>query len=275
MGGLLAAEAAQRGFDVSALNHQQWDISDPAAANQFVAAGDLVINCAAYTNVDRAEAEPERAHAINAVGPENVARACARVGARLVHISTDYVFGGGQRRPYEISDRTDPLNAYARSKVAGELAVLAVLPGAQIVRTAWVYTGGGGSDFVAVMRRLAATDRTVDVVDDQIGSPTYVKDLVEILFELVSGGVRAQILHAANDGAISRFEQARTVFSLLGADPDRVRPVGTAQVPRPARRPDFSALSMAMSASAGLTPARSWQAALADALDRPCDEVAL
>ena len=272
VGRFLAGEAARRGFEVSALTHREWDITDPTAAVRFVAENDLVVNCAAFTNVDAAEADPDGAYAINATGAENVAHACARVGAHLVHISTDYVFGGEQRHPYEVGDTTNPLGVYGHSKLAGELAVLAALPDANIVRTSWVYTGGAGTDFVAVMRRLAATDRTVDVVDDQIGSPTYAKDLVGALLEVGEGRIREPILHAANDGAISRFQQARAVFEEVGADPERVRPVSTAQAPRPARRPVYSALSMSTSVRAGLTPLRPWRQALADALAQPVDD---
>jgi len=257
---------------VCALTHREWDITDPRAAERFVAENDLVVNCAAATNVDGAEADPDGAYAINATGAENVAHACARAGAHLVHISTDYVFGGEQRHPYDVGDATNPLGVYGHSKLAGELAVLAALPDANIVRTSWVYTGGTGSDFVAVMRRLAATDRTVDVVDDQTGSPTYAKDLVSALLEVGEGHIREPILHAANDGAISRFQQARAVFEEVGADPERVRPVTTAQAPRPARRPVYSALSMATSVRAGLTPLRPWRQALADALAEPVDD---
>ena len=231
-----------------------------------------MVNCAALTNVDDAESDPVGAHAINAVGPANLADACARVGARLVHLSTDYVFSGDGARPYEIGDRTGPLSVYGRSKLDGELAVHAVLPDAHVVRTSWVYTGGGGTDFVAVMRRLAGTDRVIDVVDDQTGSPTYAKDLVAALLQIAGGGIDAPVLHVTTAGTASRFEQARAVFEELGADPDRVRPVGTAAVPRPARRPVFSALSMAESVRAGLTPLRPWREALAEAVAVPIQQ---
>ncbi|WP_201274551.1 dTDP-4-dehydrorhamnose reductase [Mycolicibacterium sp. CH28] len=269
VGRFLAGEAARRGHDVSALTHRQWDITDPDAAQRFVAAGDLVVNCAALTNVDDAEADPDAAYAINAVGPENVAHACARVGARLVHVSTDYVFSGEQRHPYDIGDQTGPLSVYGRTKLAGERNVLAAMPDATIVRTSWVYTGGEGNDFVAVMRRRAASDGTVAVADDQTGSPTYVKDLVNALFEVGEGRISEPILHVANAGACSRFEQARAVFEELGADQRRVRPVSSGQVARRAPRPAYSALSMTTSVRAGLTPPRPWRVALAEALAQP------
>jgi dTDP-4-dehydrorhamnose reductase len=263
VGRFLAAQARRQGRDVLALTSAEWDITDPTAAERFIQSGDVVVNCAAYTKVDLAEGDPTRAHAVNAVGPENVARVCARAGADLIHISTDYVFSGAQRRPYE----TGPLSVYARTKLAGELSVLAAMPDAHIVRTAWVYEGAGGSDFAAVMRRLAGGDGPVDVVADQTGSPTYVGDLVGALLEIADGSVREPVLHAANEGEVSRFDQARAVFEAVGADPERVRPVGTDAHPRPAPRPPYSALASRKSAEAGLTPLRPWREALAVALD--------
>jgi dTDP-4-dehydrorhamnose reductase len=267
VGRFLAAEARRQGRDVLALTSAEWDITDPTAAERFIQSGDVVINCAGYTKVDAAEADPERAHAVNAVGPESIAHACARAGADLIHISTDYVFSGTSRRPYEIDDETGPLSVYGRTKLAGELMVLAAMPDAHIVRTAWIYEGADGSDFAAVMRRAAAGDGEVDVVADQIGSPTYVGDLVDALLQIADdGSIREPVLHAANDGAVSRFEQAQAVFEAVGADPDRVRPVGTDRHPRPAPRPAYSALSARRSTEAGLTPLRPWRDALAAAM---------
>jgi dTDP-4-dehydrorhamnose reductase len=267
VGRFLAARARQQGRDVLALTSAEWDITDPTAAERFIQSGDVVINCAGYTKVDAAEADPQRAHAVNAVGPETIAHACAHAGADLIHISTDYVFSGTARRPYEIDDETGPLSVYGRTKLAGELMVLAAMPDAHIVRTAWIYEGADGSDFAAVMRRAAAGDGEVDVVADQIGSPTYVGDLVDALLQIADdGSIREPVLHAANDGAVSRFEQAQAVFEAVGADPDRVRPVGTDRHPRPAPRPAYSALSARRSAEAGLTPLRPWRDALAAAM---------
>jgi dTDP-4-dehydrorhamnose reductase len=270
VGRVLADRARRQGRDVLALTSSQWDITDAKAAERFVEAGDVVVNCAAYTKVDAAETDEARAHAVNVAGPENVAHACARAGADLIHISTDYVFsgsfGGEQPHPYEIDDETDPLSVYGRTKLAGELAVLAAMPDAHIVRTAWIYEGGDGTDFAATMRRLAAGDEPVDVVADQVGSPTYVGDFVDALLQIAEGGIREQVLHAANEGEASRFEQAQAVFEAVGADPQRVRPVGSDRHPRPAPRPPYSALSGRQSAAAGLTPLRPWREALAAAL---------
>lgn len=274
LGSHVAAQVASWGRDALVLTSSEWDITDPSAAQRIIRSGDVLVNCAAYTDVDGAESNETAAYAVNAVGPEHIARTCARVGARLIHVSTDYVFSGQfgsgssrtTPRPYEPSDETGPQGVYARSKRAGEVAVLAALPEAVVVRTAWVYTGGTGKDFVAVMRRLAAGEGPVDVVDDQIGSPTYVADLAAALLELADADVYGRVLHAANEGEVSRFGQARAVFEECGADPQRLRPVSTAYFPRPAPRPCYSALSGREWAAAGLTPLRPWRRALAAAL---------
>jgi dTDP-4-dehydrorhamnose reductase len=270
VGRTLAAEARRRGHDVLALTSADCDITDPSAPERFFSAGDTVINCAAYTKVDDAETDEDGARAVNAGGAENVAHACARAGAELVHVSTDYVFDGdfGDQppRPYEIDAVTNPLSVYGRSKLEGEFDVLSAMPNAHVVRTAWVFSGGDGGDFVATMRKLAAGSGQVDVVADQVGSPTYVGDLVEALLQVANGSIEESVLHAANAGEGTRFEQARAVFELVGADPERVRPVGTDRFPRPAPRPPYSALASERSAGAGLTPLRPWREALAAAI---------
>ncbi|GLP77028.1 dTDP-4-dehydrorhamnose reductase [Mycobacterium antarcticum] len=270
VGRRLATEAARRGHDVLALTSAECDVTDPTAPERHFNSGDVVLNCAAYTKVDQAESDEAGARAVNVGGAENVAHACARAGAELIHVSTDYVFsgdfGGGEPRPYEIDDETGPTSVYGRTKLEGEFAVLSAMPSAHVVRTAWIFSGGDGGDFVATMRRLAAGDGSVDVVADQLGSPTYVGDLVGALLEVAGGSIEESVLHAANQGATSRFEQARAVFELVGADPERVRPVGTDQHPRPAPRPPYSALAARRSADAGLTPLRPWRDALAAAL---------
>lgn len=270
VGRTLAAEAGRRGHEVLALTSAQCDIRDPTAPERHVNAGDVVVNCAAYTKVDQAEADEEGARAVNTAGAQNVAHACARAGAEFIHVSTDYVFsgdfGGHQPQPYEIDDETGPLSVYGRTKLEGEFEVLSAMPNAHIVRTAWIYSGGGGGDFVSTMRRLAAGDGRLDVVADQVGSPTYVGDLVQALLQVVEEPITESVLHAANLGETSRYQQARAVFELLGEDPDRVRPVGTDRHPRPAPRPGYSALSGRRSAAAGLTELRPWRDALAAAL---------
>lgn len=248
-----------------ALARADLDITDAAAVRAIVNPGDVLINCAAYTAVDRAETDTEAAFAVNATGPRVLAQVCADNGARLLHVSTDYVFPGTGSHPYETDDPTDPATVYGRSKLAGEQAVLELAPQATVVRTAWVYTGTG-SDFVATMLRLERERDTLTVVNDQLGSPTYTRDLASGLLELAGLPDAPRILHATNAGQATWFDLARAVFAAIGADPQRVRPCGTEDFPRPAPRPAYSVLSGAAWQAAGLTPLRSWKLALQDAL---------
>lgn len=251
---------------VFGLTSGELDITDPSAVRDAVEPGMVVINCAAYTAVDAAETDEARAFAVNADGPRNLAQACARVGARLVHVSTDYVFDGTSEQPYEPDSPTVPQSAYGRTKLAGERAVLTALPSASVVRTAWVYTGTG-SDFVSTMLRLEQERETVTVVNDQVGSPTYSRDLASGLLDLAySEPTGVPILHLTNGGTASWFELARAVFEGAGADPERVRPCSSSEYVRPAPRPAFSVLSGRAWASAGLTPLRHWRMALDEAV---------
>ena len=279
VGGKLAAQARDAGHSVHgtyrlrppALDGVELGVLDKTKAAEVAAtvrqvAPDAVVDTGALHNVDYCEAHPDEAMAVNRDGTRLLAAAAHERKARFVFVSTDFVFDGSGHPPYRESDAPHPQSVYARSKLAGERAVLAALPEAVVVRSAWVYTGGTGKDFVAVMRRLAASDGPVDVVDDQIGSPTYVADLAAALLQVADAGVHGRVLHAANEGAVSRFEQARAVFEECGAEPQRVRPVSSAQFPRPAPRPSYSALSSRESVAAGLTPLRPWRSALVDAL---------
>ncbi|MBB5912359.1 dTDP-4-dehydrorhamnose reductase [Nocardia transvalensis] len=257
-----------------ALGHHDLDITDAAAVRKVLRPDDILLNCAAYTAVDAAESEPDAAFAGNATGPAVLAEECRAVGARMVHISTDYVFDGTSTRPYEPGDPTSPTSVYGRSKLAGEEAVLRSGPGAHIVRTAWVYTGDR-RDFVATMRRLERERETVTVVDDQTGSPTFAPDLAAGLLELTSriaaGDELPPILHATNTGRATWYDVARAVFAGVGADPDRVRPCTSAEYPSPVRRPAYSVLSDEAWIAAGLSPLRDWREALGDALRRVAD----
>ncbi len=242
------------------------DITDAEAVLDAVAPGAVVINCAAYTKVDAAETDEAAAFEVNATGAGNVAAACRARGARVIHVSTDYVFDGTATVPYEPGDPTGPATAYGRTKLAGEQLIGAAGTSSTIVRTAWVYTGAG-SDFVATMLRLESERDTLDVVDDQIGSPTYSGDLADGLLEL-SGIDAPPVLHLTNAGQASWFELARAVFEEIGADPQRVRPCTSAQFVRPAPRPKYSVLSLRAWSAAGLTPPRPWRDALRAAMDR-------
>jgi len=206
-------------------------------------APEVIINCAAWTDVDGAESDPEGAAAVNARGAGNVARAAGAHGARLVHVSTDYVFDGQGTRPYVESDPTGPTGVYGASKLAGEIEVLQVTAPHAIVRTAWLF-GAGGQNFVDTMLRLAHEGRDeVSVVTDQLGCPTWTGHLAPALVEVAARGLRG-IMHVAGGGQCSWNDLAREVYEQAGLDV-QVQPATTAQYLRPARRPAFSVLGTA------------------------------
>jgi dTDP-4-dehydrorhamnose reductase len=229
----------------------------------------VVVNAAAFTGVDAAEAAEPAATAVNATAAGLLARACGAHGARLVQVSTDYVFAGDGTEPYPVDAPTGPRSGYGRSKLAGEHAVRALLPDASyVVRTAWVY-GETGGNFVKTMARLEAERATIEVVDDQRGSPTWSADLARGLVALGRSAAPAGIYHCTNSGDTTWYGLARAIFAELGADPDRVRPTTTDRVPRPAPRPAYSVLSPAAWLAAGLPAMPPWR----DALHRAFAEI--
>jgi dTDP-4-dehydrorhamnose reductase len=261
LGQQLLRVGSDQGLPVVGSGSGELDITDAESVRRAVTPDTIVINCAAYTAVDNAETDEAAAFSVNEAGPRTLATVCAEVGARLIHISTDYVFDGTATSPYETDHATGPVTVYGRSKLAGELAVHEILPTASVVRTAWVYTGSG-ADFVSTMLRLESERDTVSVVDDQIGSPTYSADLAAGLLELAAHPEPPATLHLTNAGQASWFELARAVFAGVGADPERVLPVTSAEFVRPAPRPAYSVLSGKAWSDAGLTPLRPWRDAL-------------
>ncbi|MFF0780105.1 dTDP-4-dehydrorhamnose reductase [Streptomyces sp. NPDC003720] len=261
-------ELRERGEDVTGLDRTALDIAEPGSVRQAFDdhRPDVVVNCAAYTAVDDAETDEARALRVNGEGPRLLARACAAHGARLVHVSTDYVFSGEARdTPYPEDHTPAPRTAYGRTKLAGERAVLAEHPGGAVVlRTAWLY-GAHGRNFVRTMLELEARRDTLDVVDDQRGQPTWSADVAALVADLGAGDARG-LLHATNSGEATWFELAREVFRLAGADPERVRPTDSRSFPRPAPRPAYSVLGHARWRETGLEPPRDWRSALYEAL---------
>jgi dTDP-4-dehydrorhamnose reductase len=259
--------ASLSGRDIVALSRQDLDVSDAAAVDATIRTfrPDVVLNAAGYTAVDAAETNETAAYLVNERGPRLLAEALARHGGTLIHVSTDYVFDGRANRPYEPDDVTGPATAYGRSKLAGEHAAVEALAACHVVRTAWVY-GGPGRNFVDTMLALQRSQEAVDVVADQIGSPTWVRDLAEALVLLGSSSARPGIVHYVNTGTASWFDVAREVFSAVGADPARVRPVSSAQFPRPAARPAWSVLSTRSWTDLAFPEPRDWRSALRECL---------
>ena len=240
------------------------DITAPDSVREVFAqfAPDVVINCAAWTAVDAAEEHEADALKVNGEGPRVLAEACKVAGAWLVQISTDYVFAGDANTPYAEDARPDPKTAYGRTKLAGEIAVQEVLPGAHyLVRTAWLY-GLQGNNFVKTMLGLESVRDNVSVVDDQRGQPTYAGDLAKQILLLLDARPPAGTFHATNSGATTWFELTRAIFENIGADPQRVLATDSASFVRPAPRPAYSVLGQDKWESVGLTPMREWRAAL-------------
>lgn len=264
-GGMLGRDlmSALAGHDAVGLTRAQLDITEPEAVEVAVAQADVVLNAAAWTDVDGAESDPGGARAANALGPAVLAEACARHGARLLHLSTDYVFDGGATRPYREMDPTGPRTQYGLTKVAGERAVLA--SGGYVVRTAWLY-GRHGPNFVRTMLELERTTPEVDVVDDQWGQPTWTRDLAARLLVLGEAAAAPGVYHVSGSGRTTWYGLARAVFAAAGADPARVRRTTTARFPRPAPRPAFSVLDHGRMLAAGLAPMPAWEDALREAV---------
>jgi dTDP-4-dehydrorhamnose reductase len=264
---------ADAGIDpaaIHALGSAELDITDRGAVEAAYAdfRPDVVINAAAYTAVDDAETAEDRAYAVNATGPALLAAAAVRHGAKLVHVSTDYVFAGDADAPYQVSDETAPKSAYGRTKLAGEQAVLELAPELGfVVRTAWVY-GATGSNFVKTMAKLERSHETVSVVDDQRGSPTWSQDLARGLVELASSAAPGGIYHCTNSGDTTWHGFTQAIFAELGANPERVLPTTSDKFPRPAPRPAYSVLSDEAWRAAGLQPLPDWRAALHSAFQQ-------
>ncbi|MFF4058498.1 dTDP-4-dehydrorhamnose reductase [Streptomyces sp. NPDC001668] len=272
-GGMLGqdvlARLAQSGERFVALDRKALDLTDAGAVSAALEEHRpaVVVNCAAWTAVDDAETREDEALAINGDGPRHLAEACARTGAVLLHVSTDYVFAGDATTPYPEDAPTAPRSAYGRTKLAGEKAVLATERG-YVVRTAWLY-GTGGPNFVKTMIKLEGVKDTLDVVDDQRGQPTWSADLAGLLVELglgaLAGTAPAGVYHGTNSGETTWHGFTQEIFRLLGADPDRVRPTTSEAFVRPAPRPAYSVLGHGRFAEAGIEPLRDWRTALTEA----------
>jgi dTDP-4-dehydrorhamnose reductase len=264
-GGQLGLELAEmlprRGHELVALTRGEFDIADPDKVDRVVEAHlpELVVNAAAYTNVDGCEAETTLAYSVNATGPRNLAQACERRGCELLHVSTNYVFDGKGERPYEPFDPPNPISAYGRTKLAGEEYVERLSTRWYVVRSSGVY--GQGHNFVRTMLRAATQRDTLRVKDDEFVSPTYARDLAEGIVAILEAG-RYGRYHLTNAGACSWYEFAREVFRLTGVEIEVV-PVSSSEYPLPASRPANGVLS-----ALGSPELRHWREALAAYLER-------
>jgi len=266
LGSDVTAVLEMYGEDAVACDRTTLDVSDADSVNDVLgeAKPQIVINCAAYTKVDDAETDEEAAFCVNADGPDLLARWCYDANARLVHVSTDYVFDGTAASPYDEETPIAPKSAYGRSKAAGERAVLTSGAHAWIVRTAWVY-GAVGANFVKTMARLSRSRESVQVVDDQVGAPTWSLHLARGLVAIGASAAEPGIYHCTNGGEASWYVFTRAIYAEMGLDPARVEPTTTDAFPRPAPRPAYSVLSNAKWLSAGLPAMPHWRDGLHEA----------
>jgi dTDP-4-dehydrorhamnose reductase len=264
-GGQLGLELAgilpDRGHEVVALDRLALDVADPEAVEGAIDehTPEIVVNAAAYTNVDGCEEATDLAFSVNALGPRNLAQACERRGCGLLHVSTNYVFDGRDERPYEPFDPPNPISAYGRTKLAGEEHVMRLTNRWYVVRSAGVY--GRGHNFVRTMLRVAKKRGSLKVKDDEFISPTYARDLAEGIAGIVEDG-RYGLYHLTNAGSCSWYEFTREIFRLAGVETEVV-PIPGSEYPLPAARPANGVLS-----SLGSPKLRHWGEALADYLLR-------
>jgi dTDP-4-dehydrorhamnose reductase len=260
LGTELLAGARARGHEVVALTRAELDVTDPMQARSVIAAAcpDAVIQCAAYSAVDRAEQEPELARAVNRDGAAHVGAAATAVGARFVYVSTDYVFDGRKGAPYLPGDAPGPLSTYGRTKLEGERTAREASPDALVVRTSWLYAKHRG--FVSTMLERARRGERLRVVDDQRGRPTWVRDAALGILELTELGER-DVWHVAGGGDCTRFELVREALHIAGLEAE-VEPVSSAAFDAPAARPAYSVLDLSATEARLGRPMRDWREGL-------------
>lgn len=256
----VGAELDARGIAYDNPDRDRLDITDPSEIARFLDdfQPDLVVNCAAYTAVDAAEADEGAAFMLNAVAPQLLARATAARGIPLVQVSTDYVFSGTGDRPYPEGAVLSPLGAYGRTKAAGEWAVRTENPQHYVVRTAWLY-GAGGPCFPKTIAAVLRRNGGAEVVDDQFGQPTWTKDVARIIADLVQDEAPFGTYHATSSGKTSWYGFTEAIAETIGMPKSAVNPVSTEAFARPAPRPQWSVLGHTALVEAGITPVGDWQ----------------
>jgi dTDP-4-dehydrorhamnose reductase len=269
LGLAMQTELISWGIDFVASNSNELDITKPLIVNQLVdfVNPSVIVNTAAWTDVDGAETNQSAAYSVNALGPQNLAVAASKIGARLVQISTDYVFSGDASAPWSESAEHNPQSVYGSTKSEGEKFVEAALPAdSYVIRTAWLYSAEG-KNFAKTMTNLALRNAgEVKVVNDQLGQPTFAGDLAKQIVELVLSDAPAGIYHGTNSDQATWFEFAQKIFAIAGADVSRIIPVSTMEFPRPAKRPAYSVLGHDAWAGTSVPEMRNWKIALEEAM---------
>lgn len=255
-------ELEQRGHEVTGVGREEMDITDAEKVRKIIrdCVPDAVIHCSAYTAVDRAEDEADQCRKVNVEGTKNIAEICAELDCKMIYISTDFVFSGEGERPWETDDAAGPISVYGRTKYEGEDEVKSRLDKFFIVRISWVF-GKNGNNFVKTMLRIGKENGAVKVVDDQIGSPTYTRDMAVLLADMVQTE-KYGVYHASNEGFCSWYDFAKEIFRLAGMDDVSVTPITSDQFPAKAKRPFNSLMSKEKLVKEGFNKLPSWQDAL-------------
>lgn len=249
---------------------QHLDITDSAAVEKFIKDSEIthIVNCAAYTNVDKAEEDKLLCAALNVGGVKNLANAADSVGAKIIHISTDYVFDGTAHRPYRESDKVNPISQYGTTKRAGETALLALAPDSVIIRTAWLYSPYG-KNFVKTMLRLGRELPEIKVVGDQIGTPTYALDLANAIYKILTSHQWVPgIYHFTDEGVASWYDFTKSIHRIAGINKCNVMPIPTEDYPTAASRPSYSVLDKSCIRATYGVDTPHWEESLAECIER-------
>lgn len=269
LGIAVSQELDKHGISFDACSSKDLDITQSSIVSETIEklSPNVIINCAAWTDVDGAESQEAKASRVNSDGPKNLAVAAKLWNSKLIHVSTDYVFSGESHTPWRTEDKLNPQSAYGRTKSQGEYQILATYPeNSIIVRTAWLYSPWR-KNFAKTMTRLAIKRAgEVRVVNDQVGQPTSAMELAKKLVDLGLSTLSSGMYHATNSGQATWFEFAYEIFKIAGADVNRVIPVSSSEYPRPAKRPSYSVLSNDKWAYTSVKPMTDWRIALAEAM---------
>ncbi len=269
LGRALSAELTEGGYVFDALNSTELNITNDSMTQELIAkfSPSVIVNCAAWTDVDGAESNEFTVSRINGRGAENVALAAKKCDAKLIQISTDYVFSGQRNTPWEVDSLMNPQTVYGRTKAEGEIRVLsAYAEKAYILRTAWLYSPWR-KNFAKTMTQLALNEKgSLRVIHDQVGQPTSALDLAKQIVDLAKSGSRPGIYHGTNSGQATWFEFAKEIFRIIGADISRVIPISSDEYLRTALRPSYSVLSHQSWSETSIQPMRDWRNALAESL---------
>ena len=268
LGRSLQDDLVERNLEFVAFSRKDLDITNLPQVRRAIleSNADIVFNAAAYTNVEQAEFEPEKAFGINENGVRNLAMVTSKINAKFIHFSTDYVFSGTREEPWQINSQVNPISVYGKSKLAGEIAVFEEYPeNSIIIRTAWLYSAYGRNFYKTILKLAMRNSDPINVVNDQFGQPTYARDLAKLAFSATDKSVSAGMYHGSNSGSTNWYDFAIEIFRLAGADTGRVQGISTRDYKSGVSRPEYSVLDNSRWLDFGIKPLGSWQESVSSA----------